>query len=63
MLVQRVSGQKLSAFLSHRLFEPLGIKRLWWAEARRGHSVGGYGLHLSTIDLARFGQCLLAGGY
>jgi CubicO group peptidase (beta-lactamase class C family) len=63
MLVQRVSGQKLSAFLSQRLFEPLGIKRWWWEEDRHGHNVGGYGLHLSTIDLARFGQCLLDGGY
>ena len=62
MLVQRVSGQRLADFLSKRLFEPLGIRRWWWEEDRRGHSTGGFGLHLSTPDLARFGQCLLDGG-
>lgn len=62
MLVQRVSGQRLAGFLSARLFEPLGIRRWWWEEDRRGYSTGGFGLHLSTPDLARFGQCLLDGG-
>lgn len=61
-LVQRVSGEKLSELVARRLFAPLGIERWWWEEDRRGHSTGGFGLHLSTPELARFGRCLLAGG-
>lgn len=62
MLVQRVSGQTEAEFLRTRLFEPLGIQRWWWEQDNRGHSTGGFGLHLSTPDMARFGQCVLDGG-
>lgn len=62
MLVQRVSGKTLSEFVSERVFEPLGITRWWWEKDRHGHNTGGFGLHLATPDLARFGQCLLDGG-
>lgn len=62
MLVQRISGQKESEFLAERLFAPLGIKRWWWEEDQAGHTTGGFGLHLSTPDLAKFGQCLVDGG-
>jgi len=62
MLVQRVSGQTVEDLLARRLFAPLGISRWWWEQDRHGHSVGGFGLHLSTPDLAKFGQCLLDGG-
>ncbi|MCH3948182.1 MAG: beta-lactamase family protein [Olsenella sp.] len=62
ILVERVSGQTLDRFLEKRLFEPLGISRWWWEHDRQGHATGGFGLHLSTPDLAKFGQCLLDGG-
>lgn len=62
LLVERVSGKKESDFLDERLFRPLGITRWWWEEDSRSHSTGGFGLHLSTKDLSKFGQCLLDGG-
>lgn len=62
MLVQRVSGMTEAEFLRTKLFEPLGIRRWWWEQDRHGHSTGGFGLHLSTPDLARFGQCVLDEG-
>lgn len=62
MLVQRISGTKESDYLAERLFMPLGIRSWWWEEDQAGHTTGGFGLHLSTPDLAKFGQCLLDGG-
>lgn len=62
VLVQRISGETLDRFLAKRLFEPLGISKWWWEHDRQGHATGGFGLHLSTPDLAKFGQCLLDGG-
>lgn len=62
MLVQRVSGQTEAEFLRTRLFKPLGIQCWWWEQDNRGHSTGGFGLHLSTSDLAKFGQCVLDEG-
>ena len=62
MLVQRISGVKESDYLAERLFTPLGIRSWWWEEDQAGHTTGGFGLHLSTPDLAKFGQCLLDGG-
>lgn len=62
MLVQRTSGHTEEDLLALRLFGPLGIKRWWWEKDAAGHSTGGFGLHLATPDLARFGQCVLDGG-
>lgn len=62
LLVEKISGQSLADLLGERLFEPLGIKDWWWERDRHGHSTGGFGLHLSTPDLASFGQCLLDQG-
>ncbi len=61
-LVTRVSGQGLVDYLYPRLFEPLGIKRPVWDESPAGVAAGGFGLHLKTEDIARFGQLLLQEG-
>jgi CubicO group peptidase (beta-lactamase class C family) len=61
-LVQRVTGQKLSLYLKKNLFWPLGICDSYWEEDRQGHTLGGFGLHLKTTDLAKFGTCVLNEG-
>jgi CubicO group peptidase (beta-lactamase class C family) len=61
-LVQKVTGQKLVDYLRPRLFEPLGIENPQWNESPQGISVGGWGLHLRTEDIARFGQLSLQRG-
>jgi CubicO group peptidase (beta-lactamase class C family) len=61
-IVQRVSGTKLVDYLGPRLFEPLGIQSPQWDESGDGVSLGGFGLNVTTEDIARFGQLYLQEG-
>lgn len=61
-LVERLTGKRLDQFLSQRLFKPLGISKWYWDRDLQGHSTGGFGLHLTVSDLAKFGEMLLEGG-
>ena len=61
-IVQKVSGTKTLDYLKPRLFEPLGIDDIDWETSPEGVSIGGYGLHLRTESIARFGQLYLKKG-
>ena len=61
-IFQKVKGEKVSDFLGPRLFEPLGIETPQWEESPAGITCGGWGLHLKTEDMAKFGQLILQGG-
>ena len=61
-MVQRVTGMSIRDYLLPRLFEPLGIPAPDWDVCPQGVCVGGWGLHLSSDSIARFGQCLLQKG-
>jgi CubicO group peptidase (beta-lactamase class C family) len=61
-IVQKVTGQRLLAWLGPRLFAPLGIEGATWETCPRGIDAGGWGLSLRTEDIAKFGQLLLAKG-
>jgi CubicO group peptidase (beta-lactamase class C family) len=61
-IVQRATGQKVVDYLGPRLFEPLGIADSNWDESAEGVSMGGTGLHVTTEDVARFGQLYLQRG-
>ncbi|MDR6220314.1 serine hydrolase [Deinococcus soli (ex Cha et al. 2016)] len=61
-LVQRVTGETLLAFLTPRLLEPLGVRGARWVSNAGGVNLGGWGLHLRTVDVASFGQLLLDRG-
>ena len=61
-LVEKETHQQLSEWLKPRLFEPLGIHDYWWEKDHAGHELGGFGLHLKTEDLAKFGECLRCNG-
>ena len=54
-IIQRVTGEKLVDYLYPRLFEPLGIDRPKWEMDPNGINTGGWGLHLTTEDIAKFG--------
>jgi CubicO group peptidase (beta-lactamase class C family) len=61
-ILQKVTGQPLIDFLTPRLFKPLGIKGAWWESDPRGINVGGWGLNITTEDIAKFGQFYLQKG-
>ena len=61
-MVQRVTGMNIRDYLWPRLFEPLGIPKPEWDTCPDGICTGGWGLHLSSDSIARFGQCLLQKG-
>jgi len=61
-MVQKVTGMNIRDYLMPRLFEPLGIAKPHWEMSPQGVCCGGWGLYLSSVDLSRFGQCLLFGG-
>lgn len=61
-ILQRVSGEKLIDFLRPRLFEPLGILSAKWKDSPQGINTGGWGLQVTTQDMARIGIILLNEG-
>lgn len=61
-IVQKVTGQTVLDYLKPRLFEPLGIDKPEWGTSPEGITYGGFGLHIRTEDIAKFGQFLLQKG-
>ena len=61
-IIQRVTGMTLLEYLRPRLFEPLGIANPTWETCPRGVNTGGFGLSITTEDIARFGQLYLQRG-
>ena len=61
-MVQKVTGEKVVDYLFPRLFRPLGINNVSWAESPEGVSTGGWGLYLKTEDLAKMGLMILQKG-
>ncbi len=61
-ILHRLTGERLLDYLTPRLLAPLGITGATWEQCPRGIDVGGFGLRLTTEDLAAFGQLLLQRG-
>jgi hypothetical protein len=61
-IVQKLTGMRLVDYLRPRLFDPLGIQQATWESCPQGIDVGGWGLNLTTEDVARFGQLYLQKG-
>ncbi len=61
-IVEKVSGKPLMVFLKERLFDPLGMTSPWSTVSPTGVACGGWGMNMTTRDLARFGQFLLQEG-
>jgi CubicO group peptidase (beta-lactamase class C family) len=61
-ILQKATGTTLVDYLRPRLFEPLGIRNPKWDASPQGVSLGGFGLSVTTEDVARFGQLYLQRG-
>ena len=62
-VVQRVTGEPMDAYLRPRLLTPLEIGPRPWTRSDEGVVNGGWGLHLTPRELARFGQLYLQRGH
>ena len=61
-IVQKVSGTPLVDYLRPRLFEPLGIRNPKWDATPQGVTLGGFGLSVTTEDIAPLRPALPAEG-
>ena len=61
-VIRQVTGENVREYLMPRLFEPLRISPGTWECCPRGINLGGWGLSLTTGDLAKFAQLLLQHG-
>jgi hypothetical protein len=61
-IVQKTTGQAVVDYLETRFFKPVGIKTPTWGASAQGVSLGGYGLKVTTEDIARLGQVYLQKG-
>lgn len=62
-IITRLTGLSMIDYLTPRLLEPLGIERKpFWESDPAGVNAGGWGLFITTDELARFTLCLSQGG-
>jgi CubicO group peptidase (beta-lactamase class C family) len=55
-IVTRATGARLLDYLGPRILEPLGIIGATWEQSPSGIDAGGWGLSITTEDLASFGE-------
>lgn len=60
--ITRLTGETLVEYMRPRLFEPLGITPHWGLDEKMGVHAGGFGLNVTTEDIAKFGQFILQKG-
>jgi CubicO group peptidase (beta-lactamase class C family) len=61
-LVQRSTGERLLDYLRPRLLDPLGITGADWFQNPHGVDFGGFGMSVTTRDIAALGELYLRGG-
>jgi len=63
VMLVRVTGMSVTDYLTPRLFEPLGYNRIpFWEKDGYGIEAGGWGIYLTTEELAKFTLCYSRGG-
>jgi CubicO group peptidase (beta-lactamase class C family) len=61
-ILHRLTGERLLDYLTPRLLAPLGITNATWEQDPDGIDTGGFGLTITTEEMAAFGQLYLQGG-
>lgn len=61
-IVYKKTGTHLQAYLSERLFTPLGITDYAWEKCPMGIEKGGWGLYMRPEDMAKIGTLVMNGG-
>jgi CubicO group peptidase (beta-lactamase class C family) len=61
-ILTKVSGKSAEDFARQYLFEPLEIDLAHWGQDPQGINYGGFDMHITPRDMARFGLLYLNGG-
>lgn len=61
-VLKKVTGRNLTDYLRPRLFDPLGYGAIKWERNPDGIDIGGWGLWLTTEEIAAFAQLWLQNG-
>ena len=62
-VIKKITGLNVREYLMPRLFEPMSINPGIWECCPEGINCGGWGLYMTTGDLAKFAQLLLQKGF
>ena len=61
-IVEKKSGEKMMDYLKRKMFDKIGITKAWTTTSPQGIPCGGWGMNMTTRELARFGQLYLGRG-
>ena len=61
-IITEVTGQGLTEYLRPRLWEPLGIEKIYWEKCPKGIEKGGWGLFIRPEDMAKIGWMVMSKG-
>ena len=61
-IVERASGKRLDVFFRDEFFKPMQIEDFGWTRDAAGNPYAHFGLQLSAIDFAKFGELVLNRG-
>ena len=61
-IVQKATGETVLDYLKRHVFAPMNITEVDWEVSPEGYNTGGWGLHIQSESLAKFGLLLLNGG-
>lgn len=61
-IIQRVTGMTTLEYLNDRLFRHMNITDVAWEQSPEGITTGGWGLHIQSESMAKFGLLLLNKG-
>lgn len=61
-IVEKKSGEKMMDYLRRKMFDKIGITKAWTTYSPEGIPCGGWGMNMTTRELARFGQLYLGRG-
>lgn len=62
VILQKTTGKSAQDYAKGKLFKPLGIGEVNWWKDQQGHSTAGWGLHLTSFDIAKIGYLFLREG-
>ncbi len=61
-IVKKISGVGMLELLQKRVFDPLGIKHIYWEKCPKGIEKGGFGVYYYPDDILKIGLLYLNGG-